>query len=222
VREARAIQDSTHSEEKQAIQNVKSHEEILTLLKEIDELEESIKYPEFIDVTPDTYVDKSSRQNQRSDELSLPSAEDIKQKHKKPPKLKEIKAKWHFFSKKQLDEELENNEMLEISEFPQKIQNLEKPIKSTFTLHIDQQGNLTGLNIKKPKVKKERDFKSIFKIFKKKNASKEIDSNETEKQGIKKKLKNITSKLKRKSSKEGEESKLSKHIGKIKGIFSKK
>ena len=69
-----------------------------------------------------------------------------------------------------------------------------KPINSTFTLRIDNQGNLVGLNIKKPKSTKDSKFRRFLHF--KRTISSESEEKEIENLNIKEKIKGIFSKLK--------------------------
>jgi len=96
-----------------------------------------------------------------------------------------------------------------------------KPIKSTFTLRIDDKGHLVGFNIKKPKPKKEKKSRRILLFRRKKGevgASAEPAAEKPEVKGIKGKIIGIVSKIKPKKS----GSKVSGIVGKTKGIFSRK
>ena len=114
-------------------------------------------------------------------------------KKKKPLKLK---TKRHLKTIKAKSSEIENIDIPELQNQHDEIIEDNKPINSTFTLRIDNQGNLVGLNIKKPKSTKDSKFRR-FLHFKRTHSS-ESGEKEIEKSNIKEKIKGIFSKLKRK------------------------
>ena len=73
-----------------------------------------------------------------------------------------------------------------------------KPIHSTFTLRINDEGELIGFNIKKPKSKEGKKYRRIIPF--RKESSEESNSNDVEEpgSGIKEKIVNIFSKIRRK------------------------
>ena len=88
--------------------------------------------------------------------------------------------------------------------------------QGTFTLKIDDEGNLVGFPIKKVK-SKEKKKKHLLAFGKEKSEGEKTE----EITGFKGKIKNIFSRGKSESSGEGG-SKISNVVGKIKGIFSRK
>jgi len=111
---------------------------------------------------------------------------------------------------KNIDEKNQNKESIIENKF----------IRSTFELRVDDEGNLVGLNVKKSpdelKGSKNK-ITQLFKIFTRKTKSEEAQ----EKSKIVDKISSLFSRIKLKKSGEGEESKVSNILGKIKGIFSK-
>ncbi len=109
----------------------------------------------------------------------------------------------------------------------------QKPLKATFTLRIDSEGNLVGLPIKKHWKKKEKTKKKHLPIPLKnpfRKSTKEESEQETEQTSSKfsiittipKKITKIVSRLKPgKSGSESSENPLKRSIGKLKNIFSR-
>jgi hypothetical protein len=224
VRGARIIPgDETTQEE--TISSVKTHEEILELFKEIEDIETRFKTPialeeptlelvptpdgELIEIQPSP--EKPSKKHQKLFSKS-------KQKKPKEPTTK------HFLKKKK-------NIPGEIQDLTPKTRlfkhwkhNAEKQIHPTFSLKLDAEGNLVGLNIKKPKPPKEKKA-GRFRLRRKKGEGEPAAAPEPEappEPGIKGKLKRVVKKLKpgRKAKKEGS-SKFA-ALGKIKGIVKRK
>ena len=99
-----------------------------------------------------------------------------------------------------------------------------KSVKATFTLKLTEQGDLVGLNIKKPKSPREEKKSGLKQLLKRKKSEETVKEKEPPK-GIKGNLLGIVSKIKPKKStgeKSSGGSKISNIVGKIKGIFSRK
>ena len=227
--EARNITELERLEEldqKKRSSALKSHNEILDLFKELETIEENIKSPEVIEeiiIQPDI----SKQEIEQTDitgeiEKDLDTLEDSVKKEKK--------HKLQFLSKlrKKKKPKEPKKRFLKLRRLKPKenedVQGELKPIKSTFTLRINDQGNLIGLNIKKPRSKKEKKPLKL-RLFKR-GAAKEEAPAETDVKGIPVKIKGLFSKIKLKKSggskSEGGGSKISGSAGKIKGIFSRK
>ena len=107
------------------------------------------------------------------------------------------------------------------TDFPNKVEptlNKTEEIRSTFTLDIDDEGNLVGLNIDKQKTEsKQERFIKIKNLVSKFSKSKETE----DKSGFVGKIKGIFSKIKLKKTNDEEGSKISNILKRIKGIFSK-
>jgi len=177
-------------DKKRSSATLKTHDEILNLFKEIETIEENIKkqehieetviHPdgseqeiEFIDVQEVEFIDITDETTKEVPFQEVPT-------DKKPERPKE--KRFFHLKRKKIGVTKDTQEPL-------------KPIKSTFTLKIDDQGNLAGLNVKRPRPKKEKKpFK--FKLFKRGEA-KESAPDETETKEIPGKIKGIFSKLKR-------------------------
>jgi len=230
--EARVItelEELDQLDQKKVSASLKSHEEILDLFREVETIEQNIKNPESFDetvITPDIIGQEISQEGK--------TGEIIKKSHISEESLKkEKKLKFKFLSKRHKKKEMKEPKKRWFKSRKLKVKKIKEAQgeltlkKSTFTLRIDKQGNLVGLNIKKPKVKKEK-TKLRFKLFKK-GKGKEAKPTEQEIKGIKGipvKIKGVFSKIKLKKSSErsGEKegSKIAGSVGKIKGIFSKK
>jgi hypothetical protein len=216
-------------DQKKVSATLKSHDEILDLFKKIETIEKNINNPEIIEdasIQPDIGIqDETQIKNKEEIEKDLQKL-DGSGKKKKP---KEPKIKKHFLKlrKSKLDE-ITDAESTELQDQLCKTGKKPKLKGSTFTLKRDNQGNLVGLNIKKPRPKKEKKSLSIT-LFKKGEGKKEATPVETEVKGIKGipvKIKGVISKMTSKipGDGKGESSglKTSGVSGKIKGIFSKK
>lgn len=232
VSEARNITELERLEEldqKKGSSALKSHNEILDLFKELETIEENVKNPEVIEeiiIKPDIAKQEIEQTDITGEiEKDLDTSEDSVKKEKN--------HKLQFLSKlrKKKKPKEPGKRFLKLRRFKsiktEDIHGELKPIKSTFTLKINDQGNLIGLNIKKPITKKEKKPLRL-KLFKK-GAAKEEAPAVTDVKGIKGipvKIKGLFSKIRLKKSEasnsEGGGSKISGVAGKIKGIFSRK
>ena len=230
MRGARSISELDQMHEKKSTANVKNHEDILALLKEIDSLEDSIKTPEppheFLEVNSEDIVTKTHEEvdpDSTGLERSLEPTTVQKQVKKQKKRRFAIKfqRKPHIQPKKEF---LERNQWIEV---PQQEYTTDIPYakellpQSTFTLSVDEKGNLVGFHIKKPKEKQERPLRSLLPFKKKEKTETETSQKEVESTGIKGKLIGIIAKLKPKRGEGSEGSKLSGALGKIRGIFSR-
>jgi len=223
VSEARNITDLEGLEklnQKKESSTLKSHGEILDLFKELETIEEKILNPEIIEeISAEPEIPKQHiQQTDITGEVEKKPKQKFLSKLQKKKKIKEPK-KWFL--------KLRRNKSIKTEDIHGEL----KPVKSTFTLKINNQGNLIGLNIKKPITKTEKKpiRKNLLKLFKK-GTDKEAESVEKEEKkgikGIPGKITGILSKIKLKkySGGKGEKdaSKVSGSVVKIKGIFSKK
>jgi len=202
---------------------VKTHEEILQLFHDVQLAEEKVRNPEtfkrnkteskdFFPVTeppsktPEEVVDQYQTLDPQGE---IPYKKIEEQQHsflrrtEEPGKHAEKKTKWFAFFKKEERGPLDPELPLTV-EHPE----LEKNISSsTFTLQLDEEGNLVGFPHKKPHPGK-------------KTAQGTDELEEEPAKGIKGKLRQFTSKLRRKKSEEPEPGG---GIGdKIKGIFKRR
>jgi len=210
VSEAREIPE-VNQLNKKGISRIKTHDEILESLKEIESIEDKLKSTE---TTAETSVEPTFlelEQTEMTDELlketqspGIPTESELMEKVRIQKKEKQ-KRKIHFTSKPHRKK---------------KPKGRLKSSNSTFTLRIDDQSNLVGFNIKKPKPKAESKHRRILP-FKKGTPRESGDEKTTEESGIKGKIKGIFSRIKPKASGEEGGSKISNALGKIKGIFSR-
>ena len=160
---------------KKETSTLKSHEEILELLEEIKSIEDKLKDPEKLQVnsieneTVERDMNKAETTTEKTNELQssivqadfkdeLQIEKDKKKKNKiyslirlrKKKKSKKSKIK-NFFRRREIKPD-ENN-VLETVESTNLVKGETreriKPTDSTFTLHINNQGDLVGFNIKK-------------------------------------------------------------------------
>ena len=226
-------------DQKKASSALKTHDEILDLFQEIESIEKNIIEPEIIEETaiqPEEEIQNDEQIVIFKEIVDEPEKMDILKKlnfdflkrHKKK-KLDEPKIKKHFLTiLKSKFGEIKDIESTELQGELEKTKDIITPIKSTFTLKKNGQGNLVGLNIKESRPKQEK--KPLRdKLFKRGSGKKEATPVETDVKGIKGipvKIKGIFSKIKSKmpggDKGESKESKTSGISGKIKGIFSRK
>jgi hypothetical protein len=218
--------------QKKESSGIKTHEEILALFESLETLEEQIKNPE-------TSADEFLKTKAILQELEPPIQKPLKvieepqpvqpvgeihfrrigkptqilfkKQEKEEPAKREIKRFAFLKGKKKIEPE-----PAIATEVPLQVQDV-KPLRSTFTLELDINGNLIGLPVKKPKPERE---KKGWSLFKRKNQGENAEHPEEPAKGIKGKLKAVGSKLLRRKSSEGESSG---GIGaKMKGIFQRK
>ena len=222
--------------QKKASSALKTHDEILDLFQEIESIEKNIIEPEIIEeeIQNDEQIEileemtKEAKKMDASGKKEKKLNFDFLKRHKKK-KLKEPKIKKHFLKLlKSKFGEIKDAESTELQGELEKAKDITKPIRSTFTLKKNGQGNLVGLNVKKPRPKQEK--KPLRdRLFKRGSAKREVAPVETDVKGIKGipvKIKGIFSKIKSKipggGKGESTGSKASGISGKIKGIFSRK
>ncbi len=202
---------------------VKTHEEILRLFHEVQSVETKVKNPEEFkkesypvvttlqQIKPQAQISDSTAEGQQSiepaGEISLKKKAEQKKsflkKLDKPEIPSEKKTHWFGFLKTEKQDIQELEPPLEVEPQPEDITIL----RSTFTLQLDNDGNLTGFPMKKPQQEK-------------KTRQGTEEAEEEPVKGIKGTLKHITSRFRHKSP---DESESSSGIGdKIKGIFKRK
>jgi hypothetical protein len=202
---------------------VKTHEEILKLFHEVKSVETKVKNPEEFkkesypvvttlqQIKPQAQISDSAAEEQQpiepAGEISLKKKEEPKKsflkKIDKPEIPSEKKTHWFGFLKTEKQDIQELEPSLEVEPQPEDITIL----RSTFTLQLDNDGNLTGFPMKKPQTEK-------------KTRQETEGAEEEPVKGIKGALKHITSRFRHKNS---EKSESSGGIGdKIKGIFKRK
>lgn len=190
------------------VTSVKSHDEILQLIREIEELEKRIQQDDFVEfqLVPETTKIHDLGEispDASSDSLFYKSSKH----HQATGQKKGLLHRW-----RSLDKEVSAKDRLEAFLHP-------NPIRNVFVLRLTESGKLVGFNLKKPTPP--HDKFSLKIVFKRK--SKTVGSAEAEPslKGIKGKLMGITSRFRWKGAGEGSSSAAG-ALGKIKGIFSKK
>lgn len=211
AREAREIAEVNQLNQIKKSSEVKTHDEILGLLKEVESIEDKLKSTETTLETVDEPVFIEVEQAEMTGEIEkeiqfieVPTESKTKEKVQTQETEKQ-KRKIHFMFK---------------SRRKKKPKGELEPGNSTFTLRIDDQSNLVGFNIKKPKPQVKSKHRR-FLPFKRGFSKGSEDEKTTEESGIKGKIKGIFSRLKSKASGEEGGSKISNILGKIKGIFSR-
>jgi hypothetical protein len=210
--------------QKRESSGIKTHEEIIALFKELETVEEKIKNPDLI-------VEEIFEPEESIQEVELPS--EIPSEDKTPPsepvgETPSSKKQKRTFSIQHEKKKIKRSHLwrkapteekdLSVSpEFEQQPRIL-KPLRSTFVIQFDSEGNLIGLPVKKPKPKKEK--KGLFP-FGRKGTSKAAEQPEEEPAaGFKGKIKKLTSRFRRKKSSEAESS--GGIGGKLKGLLRRK
>ena len=215
--------ESSKIDNKKEISTFKSHDEILKLLEEIKSIEKRLKDPEKLQkdiieaekIESEIFEDNKildMKNESLSSELKPEIKEDIKIEKNKD-KIKKIKFPFIFSKKNKQKRTLfkdflnprsvksDDIEFLEWNETSNQVnketEKITKPFNSTFTLKINDEGELIGFNIKKSKSKGGKKYGII--PFRKKS-SEESSSNNVEESvsGIKEKIINIFSKIRRK------------------------
>jgi hypothetical protein len=184
---------------------IKSHEEILQLIKEIEELEHRINEESLEDM--ESGIDTTTEPI--GEVPSVDSAEIL------------INADSPIATKKKLRFTLHRK--------PRRRESFEKtafhsflhpePVRNVFTLRLNDAGELVGFDLKKPTPPREKI--QLRTIFKRKTPKSESATIEEPTPGLKGKLLRITRIFKRPNMRGEEGSKASGVIGKIKGIFSR-
>jgi hypothetical protein len=220
--------------EKKDSSEVKTHEEILRLLKDVESLEEKVKNPDVFteeEIKPEIvfqeveqpghipdFIDEQVQPREPFEEIPQKKIKKFRQplikKQEKMEGPSREKKPWLSFLKKNI----KNVQVLEpSSELEPKPQEGTIP-RSTFILQLDTSGNLVGFPIKKQKQENQKKG-WLFSRRKPQEGGTTLSEEETAK-GIKGKLKGIVSKLGRRKSSEGESS--GGMVGKITGIFRRK
>lgn len=207
--EAREIPEVNQLNKKE-ISRIKKHDEILELLKEIESIEDKIKNTEITVETFDEPVFIEVEQAEMNGEIN------------KENYFIEVPIESETIEKVQIQKKEKQKRKIH---FTSKLHRKKKPKgelkpSNTFTLKINDQSNLVGFNIKKPKPKAESKHRRILP-FKKGTPRESGDEKITEESGIKGKIKGIFSRIKPKASGKEGGSKISNALGKIKGIFSR-
>ena len=248
VFEARFISEQEkiiNLDDKKESASLKTHEEILNLFEEIETIEKNMIKPDITDddltepqtdipTMPPEKIKDSTKKEYKIEETPdniKKSMDKTYLKHHKKEKIKKPKTKKHLLKfKKQRENKLIDNKSSELTEEKIKTKQINENDRSTFTLKLDKKGNLIGLNIKQPKEKIK--IKTAVKGLIKRKPSE--DKNEPSPDIKLKEIKGITGKIKAlpkvikskiPSGKRNEDNKevgLSKIVGKIKGIFSRK
>ena len=201
---------------------VKTHEEILKLFHEVQSVEAKVKNPEeskkescraetiLQEIKPPVQISNNAAEERQpmepTGEIPLTKKEETKKsflkKIDKPELPSEKKTHWFDFLKTEKNDIQELDLPMEVEPQPEDITIL----RSTFILQLDNDGNLTGFPLKKPRQEKK--------------TRQGTEEAEEPAKGIKGKLKHITSRFRRKNSVESESSG---GIGdKIKGLFRRK
>jgi len=224
---------------------LKTHNEILELIKEIESIEDKFKY---LGVAPENHIGKEIvnqelEQTEATGELTGKphiSADQTKSELKEithPDKRKDKKHRIHFpigihwrkearWPKignflKRIKVNPSGIKTPELTELQNQLESSEvglRPGNTTFTLRIDDQGRLMGYNIKKPK--SEGGHGRILPFGK--GTTEESGAKEAEEPGIKGNIKGLFSRIKPKQSGESGGSKISSLLGKIKGVLPKR
>jgi len=224
---------------------LKTHNEILELIKEIESIEDKFKY---LGVAPENHIGKEIvnqelEQTEATGELTGKphiSADQTKSELKEithPDKRKDKKHRIHFpigihwrkearWPKignflKRIKVNPSGIKTPELTELQNQLESSEvglRPGNTTFTLRINDQGRLMGYNIKKPK--SEGGHRRILPFGK--GTTEESGAKEAGELGIKGKIKGLFSRIKPKQSGESGGSKVSSLLGKIKGVLPKR
>lgn len=234
--------NSTTVDKQQKTTSVKSHEEILELFQEIEQIEQELKNPD-ISSEPKEIISSDEEQlhPESQKETITETANDISRKKKKsfkkmftPREKKKFRIKKRVKEKKSVKQKPAKKKLFKKTKKPSvdKEKSLD-PIHSTFTLKLDKSGNLVGLEIPQAKKPKQKfSLKTVLKKKSKKSDSEKIQPSDVK--GIKAlpvKLKGLVSHIpflskklsnKDKPASDSKTSKLSSIPKKIKGIFSKK
>jgi hypothetical protein len=217
--------------QKKESSGIKTHEEIIALFKELESMEEKVKNPELLvdelfepeitlqEIEPPFQIPTEEQQPIEPDN-EIPSEKKQKRKlslflqHKPKNQIEKKKIKHLSFWRKAKIGDLDPDA---ITKEHQQLDGVKQP-RSTFILQYDENGNLTGFPLKKPKPEKQK--KGWFP-FRRKHTEEEAEQPEEEPaKGIKGKLKRVVSKIRRKKSNEGESG--GGIGGKLKGIFKRK
>ena len=212
-------------EQKHEDSGIKTHEEIIALFEELESLEEKIKNPDLI--IEELFEPEASIQEVElppeifcKDEIQLPSKPDEEtaspKKHKRifSPHKEKKPIKRSRLWRKAPTEEKDLTASPEMEQQPQKVQ----PLRSTFVIQFDSEGNLTGFPVKKPKPKQEK--KGLFPFKRKGTREAAAQPEEEPAAGFKGKIKKLASRFRRTKSSEAESS--GGRGGKLKGLLRRK
>lgn len=214
---------------------IKTHEEILSIFQELDRLEKLVKnnlLPENEHADTDVMLQEMERAEPHIETIKEPrlkkpiniiqphkqkqqSLLSLYERHKKEQTFGK-RVKRIYFSKKEQPSDLVPSAETELKH-DKETRDEVKIVKSTFTLHITDEGSLVGLDIKKPSPPK-----AVNGFFERRRHRMETSeqANEVPASGLKGKMKRVFSKIIPQRSKEVE---ISGGIGgKIKGIFKRR
>jgi len=224
---------------------LKTHNEILELIKEIESIEDKFKY---LEITPENHIGKETvnqelEQIETTGELtgkSHISKNQTKSELKEithPDKMKDKKRKIRFPIEIHSGKEIKwpkirnflkrikvnpigikTPELTELQNQPGSSEVGLRPGNTTFTLRIDGQGRLIGYNIKKPK--SGGGHRRILPFGK--GSTEESSAKGAKESGIKGNIKGLFLRIKPKQSGESGGSKISSLLGKIKGVLPKR
>ena len=224
---------------------LKTHDEILELIKEIESIEDKFKY---LEVTPESHIgrgilNQEFEQTETTGELkgkphiSVDQATSELKEITHPDKRKDrkhkirfpIEIRWrkkvrwqkigNFLQRIKLNPNgIENPELTELQNQLESSETGLRPGNTTFTLKIDDQGMLVGYNIKKPK--SSGGHGRILPFGKK--VTGEPGAKEADEPGIKGKIKGLFSRIKTRQPVKSGGSNVSSLLGKIKGVIPKK
>jgi len=224
---------------------LKTHDEILELIKEIESIEDKFKYME---VKSEKHAEneienQEIEQTETTGELKGKTNISVNQTKSElkeithPDKNMDKKRKIHFPIEMHRRKDIERPKIgnflkrikakfgviktPESTELQNQLGSSEvkiTPDNTTFKLNIDDQGRLIGYNIKKPK--SERKHRKILPLGN--GNDEESGAKDKEEPGIKGKFKDLFSRIKPKQSGESGGSKISSLLGKIKGVLPKR
>lgn len=224
----KSIEDQNQGETQQQSSSVKTHDEIIELLNDLEQYEQDID--ESLSSLP-------SLTDFNEEQLSVGElTPETTQQEITPPK-QETKPKLHLRWRKKIKEQKEPRKNKLFSRKPKQpkdkisfkrrlytaITGSEEPL-STFSLHLDEKGQLSGFNIKDPSPS----FREVFSLFRsklKKRLSKPSKDG-GDKTGVVGKITGIfrrgKSGEKESSEKSGKFSGLTSKLGKIKNVIPKR
>ena len=189
---------------------VKSHAEILQLIREIEELEQHINQDDFEDFKVATDISKLQTIGEIPTEI--PSEMSIDESVT-PESVRVVSSKIGLLRRRRPPiKDISDKTRLQSFLHPE-------PIRNVFVLRLTEGGELQGFDLKKPQAPREK-F-NIRTVFKRKSAVEKSGSTQAPVKGLKGKLLGITSLFKKKGA-AGEGSKAAGVVNKLKGIFSRK
>ena len=222
------------TEHRRDASGVKTHEEILLLLKELDTIEKRVK-----NLQPSEDASNNTNAMLQEAEINEPSVETIQEPqpkqpddiihrtaHKKQNRLSLLdsykkqqatkrRTKRRIFSNKEDQAPPVPPNEPEVHQHIKRRKEKEKPIQSTFKLYITEEGTLAGLDVKKPKPPKAQNG-----LFRRHTTETNDQPQDAQEPGFKGKLKRLVKKIIPHTSKKGEGST---GIGnRIKGIVKRR